>query len=726
MILEGVFEKQFSNGDVMYESKTPIFNIFSGRQWRFRATGASLPTIQNVAFRFEGSWSGDIFVVDEIAKAKDKTSQNLMDSLTNYYGFDSEIAGRMIFEFGMNVLSLLERDLEGLLEKITLNPWQKNLLRKTWYRYRYKDLFDYFSEFEVTEKQIITIIDRYEKTAMDVIRRNPYILPDVCGVSFKVADTIAMDNAVPWFSEMRISAAIAASLKMFESGDSPGEKTFMTFCRENKLPAITGNTCMDKDSVSLLTKSLLGEDHTIREEDFESSLVYSQNENAVIVKDGLLSRRQTATQEEQTAKSIKRLMADNKFKIDVTPEELLERSEEIVKCGGLSGPLSEEQRRAVCLALNNPVSIITGGPGTGKTTIQSAILYLLEDNIKNPRIKMLAPTGRAASRMEESTGYPASTIHSALGLDVDGIGKSKTLTDDVIIVDEFSMVDSFLADKLFEAIQPGTKVLCIGDVNQLPSVGAGSVLREMIESEVVPTALLTNVFRQAKGSSIADNAYKINDGKNDFTFDDTFSFEDVRESRLSDEVVKKFCEEIEMLDVDDVCVLTPFRRTTDTGTDALNKKIQAAVHEDYNGPKLTHFNDTYMIGDKIMYRKNKNGLTNGDVGYIKDIGDDQLTAQFGKNKSVVLKGDELNDITLAYAVTIHKSQGSEYKSVILVMDPKHRRMQKKALVYTAVTRAKGKLIAMGSRKALEESVYKEEASLRKSQLASYLRTEFAN
>ena len=349
---------------------------------------------------------------------------------------------------------------------------------------------------------------------------------------------------------------------------------------------------------------------------------------------------------------------------------------------------------------------------------------------------MGAPTGRAARRMTESSGLPAQTLHQILHLipseddDIDEM-IAKPIDAGLMIVDEMSMVDIFLADKLFSALKPGTKIVCIGDVFQLPSVGCGEVLSDMIGSQSVPVTVFTKVFRQAEGSIIASNAAKINQGNYDMEYGDAVEFIQRSSSQdIAKEVLTQYEKALKEFGIDETAVLTPYRKTTDTGVNGLNPQLKA-LYSPYpeKNTKTTKIDglDIY-IDDKVMFTKNVEidgtQLSNGDIGYVVNIGIEDniqtVTVDFKDGRKVSLQGDELKNLVQAYATTVHKSQGSEYKCCIIVVDPKHSILLKRNLIYTAITRAKKKVILVGDAEAFKLAVLTEDTNTRNTNLRSYL------
>ena len=388
--------------------------------------------------------------------------------------------------------------------------------------------------------------------------------------------------------------------------------------------------------------------------------------------------------------------------------------------------LAPEQREAVKVALSTKFCVITGGPGTGKTAVQRAILDLYQEKYPEAQIICCAPTGQAAQRMKESSGLPASTIHKALCIKANPDG---TLTEgimlnaDLILVDEVSMMDAFLAERLFAAIPPHARLILVGDADQLPSVGPGAVLKDIINSGAVPVVRLDHVFRQSTGSRIATNARLIKHGNLSMEYGPDFMFFDSKDLAISADIIENlYMQEVQKFGVDGVAFLTPFRRRTETSVDAMNARLQALVNPPAPGKaEAVSGQLRFRLGDKVMQIKNYEQVNNGDVGYITNITGPENEAvveiDFGDGRIMKYENDQLRMLDLGYASTVHKSQGAQYKSVILNLQCAHAIMLMRAIVYTAITRARLRLTIVGERKALCRAIRNTKADQRGTRLA---------
>ena len=537
---------------------------------------------------------------------------------------------------------------------------------------------------------------------MDIVKNHPYQLCDMAGISFKTADHIAMSMGFDQLSTERVDEGLLYTL-----ADAEGK----------------GHLCMEKHEFVKACLKILDTPALTSEmvANRAARLVFS---GQLVSYQGNVYRAKTAHVEEQLASAIHQQMKHRKMHSYGDLDASIDAEEQKLK-----KEFATEQREAVKMALTQELSIITGGPGTGKTLIQRAILDIYQKNNPKSEICCCAPTGRAARRMEQATGVPASTVHKALGVMADEDGDydgPEALTADLIVVDEISMLDVYLAGYLFDAVKYGAQMVLIGDADQLPSVGPGAVLSEMIASGCIPVVRLDKVFRQNAGSRIATNAKLIRHGNVGLEYGNDFQF--INSPRLSDSaelIVDLYLQETKEYGVDNVALLTPYRQKTETGVNALNERLREKVNPpDAQKPEVVFGNREFRCGDKVMQIKNHDDVNNGDIGYIRKIiriGDDTtIHVDFGDGRMKEYDSSELDMLNLGYASTIHKSQGSEYQSVIINLQCAHSIMLTRPLIYTAITRGKERVTIVGEKRALCISIKRTDTEKRGTCLAKRL------
>ena len=577
-----------------------------------------------------------------------------------------------------------------------------------------RDAMMFLQELGISQNLSGKIYDKYGQGLYTIIRENPYRLAeDIDGIGFKTADDIAAKSGISIDSEYRIRAGlIYVLLQTTIDGNC--------YYPEDKLVSlaaeILGN---DEDSVSRQITSLAMDKKIIVKKSSEGNRVYYKN---------------YYYEEQKCAYKLCELADSYLYpESDISKTAILAKIESIEKSKGIV--LDELQKEAVCCCVREGVFILTGGPGTGKTTTINTIIDLFErDQIG---FCLAAPTGRAAKRMQETTGYEAKTLHRLLEINGDPeSGRMKAafernednpLDVDAVIVDEMSMVDIHLFHALLNAVAPGTKLILVGDSYQLHSVGPGQILRDLISSKVFASVCLEKIFRQDEESHIVANAYKINHGcKPDFDnkYRDFFLLE-----KDDPEVIYYYIEQLMRVNVPkefkinpmEVQVLTPMKKGA-LGTISLNRVLQEKLNPPEKSKTEYMYGDViFREGDKIMQTKNNydiewevigkynlaidkgKGIFNGDVGMIKYVNPAlrNIVIEFDDNKTVNYSFDNLSDIEHAYAVTVHKSQGSEYPVVIIPILSGPRQLFTRNLLYTAVTRARQSVILIGSRKQVE-------------------------
>lgn len=676
-----------------------------------KAVGYCLPVANNLRYDMQGHWSknpkhGIQFEVESYNEVIIPNKEGIISYLSSgqIKGVGPKIAERIYAAFGNMALEVLDKEPEKLLSIPGIN---KNKLKKICDSYLAnrgaRDVVAFLTPHGITPNRAVRLYKEYGEKTMDIVKNHPYKLCELVGIGFRTADKIAMSMGFDELSTERVDEALLYTLTDAES---------------------KGNLCLEKHD---LLKSCLKILNTpqLTEDMLANRAVRLIQSGQMVSYLGNVYRSRTAYIEAHLAEMISHRLSQNKSFCYTDLDAELDKEEQI-----LSVKLAPEQRLAVKTALTHGISIITGGPGTGKTMIQRALLDIYKRNHPGNEICCCAPTGRAARRMEQSTRFSASTVHKALGLlaGEDGnYNEPAELTADLILVDEVSMLDIYLAEHLFCAVKNNCQIVLIGDADQLPSVGPGAVLSEMIASECIPVVRLDKVFRQSAGSRIATNAKLIRHGNLSLEYGPDFQFMDSASTTESAEKVAEiYMQEIAKYGVDNVALLSPFRQRTETGVNALNELIRDLVNPPDNEKAEVKFGKRiFRCGDKVMQIKNHDDVNNGDIGYITKIinmdSETILYINFGDGKLKEYDAGDLDMLDLGYASTIHKSQGAEYQSVIINLQCAHAIMLTRPLIYTAITRGKKRVIIVGERRALCMAIKKTDTEKRGTCLAKRLK-----
>ena len=617
-------------------------------------------------------------------------------------GIGLAMAARIVRRFKEDTFRIIEEEPERLVEvkgiserkamEIASQVNEKRDLRQA---------MIFLQQFGITMNLAVKIYNKYGQEVYGILKENPYRLADdIEGVGFRTADDIAAKAGIRTDSDFRVRSGILYTL-LQASGE--------------------GHTFLPQEELTAKTSELLGIDKDIIEKNYMDLSI----ERKIIMKQsGEQTQIYSASfyyMEANTATMLREL----DIAYDVADAEIEQRINNIEKQTGMQ--LDEHQVQAVKEAVRNGLLVITGGPGTGKTTTINTIIRYFE--MEGMDIFLAAPTGRAAKRMSETTGFEARTIHRMLELNGGmegsaGFERNETnpLETDLVIIDEMSMVDITLMNSLLKAIAPGTRLILVGDINQLPSVGPGSVLKDIIQSEAFNVVMLTKIFRQASTSDIIVNAHKINRGE-EVSLDNKsmdFFFLKRYEADIIINVVLQLVKQKMPKFVDatpyDIQVLTPMRKGL-LGVERLNGILQQYLNPpDKSKREKEHGDMVFREGDKVMQTKNnyqleweirtKFGLTvdkgmgifNGDMGIITEINDfaETMTVEFDEGRKVEYSYKLLDELELAYAITIHKSQGSEYPAVVIPLLSGPSMLMNRNLLYTAVTRARKCVTLVGN------------------------------
>ena len=675
-----------------------------------KAVGYCLPIADNLRYELQGHWSknpkhGVQFEVENYDEVITPTKEGIIAYLSSgqIKGIGPKMAEKIYDAFGLTALDVLDKEPERLLSISGISSAKLKKICDSYLANRgARDVVAFLTPRGITPNRAVKLYKEYGDRAMDIVKNHPYQLCEIAGIGFKTADRIAMSMGFDQLSVERVDEGILYALT-----DAEGK----------------GHLCMEKHAFIKACLKVLDTPQLTEEmvANRAARLVYS---GKLVSYQGNVYRSKTAYAESNLAELLSRQLRSARSHSYGDLDAALDAEELRMKV-----KFAPEQREAVKMALTQGVSVITGGPGTGKSMILRAILDIYRRQNPGKEICLCAPTGRAARRMEQATGLGASTVHKALGLlaGEDGdYGEPQALDADIILVDEVSMMDIYLAGRLLEAVKSRAQVVLIGDSDQLPSVGPGAVLSEMIASERIPVVRLDKVFRQNDGSRIAVNAKLIRHGNLSLEYGNDFRFVD--SANLSDSasrIAELYMQEVARYGVDNVAMLSPYRQKTETGVNALNEMLRELVNPPDEGkPEVVCGKRKFRVGDKVMQVKNFEDVSNGDIGYIRNIfkfGDETtVCVDFGDGRNMEYDSSELDMLDLGYASTIHKAQGAEYQSVIINLQCAHHIMLTRPLIYTAITRGKDRVIIVGERRALCISIKKTDIEKRGTCLAHRL------
>lgn len=620
-------------------------------------------------------------------------------------GMGPALAKKIVDNFGEQSLQIIESDPMRLSELNGVTPDKALYISSEFRRLcGMKSIVEFLQKYEISPVTAALVWKNYEEDSVSLVRENPYLLCEVgIDVDFGIADRIAADMGLDFWSMNRVKAGTVYVL------------------RQN---SYAGHTCLPREMLCERVCTVLG----VRDDVFDDAL-YQGLEEGIFTQLETDRRVYIYLTEYYCAENY----ISEKIAIMLKLSAPLEKdfSEEIAGVEWTEGITYEDlQKAAINAALGNNLFILTGGPGTGKTTTLNAVIRICKS--KGKKLCLAAPTGRAAKRMSDLTEQPAKTIHRLLEVDFakDNTTKFKhnelnPLNADVVIIDEMSMVDTLLFEALLRAVKPESKLIMVGDSNQLPSVGAGNVLRDLIATRLIPTVELKEIFRQAAQSLIVTNAHKIvrgelpelNERKKDFFFMPCATDEETAQLVVS-LVATRLPKSYGYNPFDDIQILSPTKLGA-AGTRELNRALQLALNPPARNKKEVRFFDTaFRMGDKVMQIKNDYdvswkktngetglGIYNGDIGIIKDVDtrSGMLTIDFD-GRIANYASEMLNKLEHAYAVTIHKSQGSEYRAVVMPLTAVSDNLLYRNLLYTGITRAKENIILVGTREVVARMV----------------------
>ena len=577
-----------------------------------------------------------------------------------------------------------------------------------------RELLLLLAPLKVTPNTAMKVLEHFGMNGVELLRESLFRLCEVPGFGFRRVDEIVRNSKGDLHDPMRIRGALFYTIEEARGRDGH------LYIETRRLL---------KEALTLLNENL---NVPLTQEQVERELIAMINLNVVVSSNNNIYLPQAYKQESETALKVAQMALEVPKPVDLAPVMEQVKSQLGIK-------LSQRQAEGVEMVFKYNLSIITGGPGTGKSTILLAVIDAYRILYPGGKIALAAPTGKASRRMAETTKVKdAQTLHSLLNLHGDGDSREEkaSLDADLLIVDETSMVDMWLAHQLFTRLKPGTKVLLVGDADQLESVGAGSVFQSLIESEIVPVTVLDQIFRQAQDSRIAYNAKFINEGSSDLYYGPDFTFVPAaNQDEAAETVCQLYKNEAARVGIQQLQILSPYRKKGEVSSQNLNKTIQEQINPEVEDkPEIIYGGKTFRLHDRVIQLKNNSkmvlynrqgdiigsGVFNGDVGFVREIRSDTVIIKFD-DRYAKYPLDDLEDLELSYAMTIHKSMGSEYDTVIIPLLAAHRVLLTRNLLYTAITRAKGRVVLVGQKKALFMAISRTRKGKRNTLLAERAR-----
>ena len=706
------------------------------------------PVNKAVTLVLSGEWQKDKYGyslwVSDFKEVVQTSEKGIIAYLSaSVKGVKEGTAKKIVEQFGLKTLDVFENSPEELLAIKGIGRKKLVGIIESFKETRaIQEIVTYLAPVGVTPNKCAKIAKCFGGDAMNVLLNDPFRLCEIEGFGFLVVDEIARKTSFSPTDPLRIKGAIKYVLQAAATeGHLCLNQIECILCAYLILNGVDWRRLDRRANRALETHDLSALRTSLRKEDVNYKLVKDQFVIMALASElkgdnGYAYLPLPYQQETETAKIIsERLMRTDTT--EVSDEDVAQIIEDQEKVLGIR--LASKQREAVALAVRENTCIITGGPGVGKTTVLKVVLAACTElnGLSVEDVTLLAPTGRAAQRMAESVGdgYTASTIHSALRITAgDDSSYGDKLNTKLVVVDESSMVDAHICWLLLKAIPAGAKLIIIGDPEQLPSVGAGNVLYELLNCKKIPTVKLDVIYRQAGISPIVTNSALIQSGATNLLYEENFQFYDVPQKAELDNgtnvqqlaaniVIEQYLAAVREHGIDEVQVLCPFRKAgVIAGATELNKAIQERVNpKSPLKPQIKRGHNIYRLGDKVIQTKNNKdiGVYNGDVGYIKaiDTKEDEITISFN-GTSVVYDAAQMTEVDLAYAISIHKSQGSQYHTVIIPILNDFFVMLRRNLIYTGITRAKEKVVLVGHRSALSTAIKSNFISHRNTQLAA--------
>lgn len=688
---------------------------------RFTAVGIELPQTDTVKIEMDGEWKDGKYGLQLQVDHWQEIVPPTLEGVRNYLasgllkGIGEKTADAIIEKFGVNALEILEHQPDRLLEIRGITKERLAEIKDAYAETsRMRVLMTLLAPFKVTPTTAQKIYQHFGPACADIVRQSPFNLCQVPGFGFKRIDAIVQKSGGDLRDPKRVHGALFYALEDARTKD--------------------GHLYLEAEALLKAAMQLLNERIPLPQMRVPMSQV-EQELSAMIRQDEVVSNHGNVylpkqfLQESETAQKAVELFLAKPTVVDIT--QPLERVKHSL---GLN--LSKRQSEGVEMVFRHNLSIITGGPGTGKTTVLKTVIEVYRQLYPRQKIVLGAPTGKASRRMAEATGIDeAQTLHSILGLHGDSESKKdrerKPLEAGLLIVDETSMVDMWLIHQLFSRLRPGTKVLLVGDADQLESVGAGDVFHELIGSGVVPVTVLDEIFRQAQDSLIAHNARFINEGKTTLYYGEDFTFHKAESQEETAGIIRElYQEQIAAKGIEQVEILSPFRSEGEASVNSLNEAIREEINPaSPETPEIVYAGKIFRLNDRVMQMRNNydiklydrsgkqvgEGVFNGDIGTIRKISGTNVVIEFD-GRYMDCPQVLLDDLELSYAITIHKSMGSEYDTVIIPLLAAHNVLLTRNLLYTAITRAKRRVLLVGEKRALYMAIHRSRKGKRNTML----------